>query len=310
MPHVMRLEYQPVLRQYATRVPIWRRLLGIADAAVERLHQLWLELFQDGRARVREDDLALALGVHLLEGRSYVAEQWEQAVERPARRLLPVLGEEIVDEAGDVQAGGLSALLGVPLVYTRGTVATEQWVQQYVGHEVRDVTQTSMQTVQRVLRGGAQDGLAPRALAREVQQVLGLTPSQQRTIATLRARLTAQGVSATDIRRQVRDATARGLAQRAKMIAEYEALTLVHQGAHEATVQAVARGVMASEQVRRKWVPKAGACVTICVPIPDMNPPNGVGLHELFETPAGPLLYPPAHPRCKCGIETNVVGRR
>jgi hypothetical protein len=309
MPHTLHLEYQPSVRLYATRVPIWRRLLGIADAAVERLRQLWLELFQDGRSRVRAEALALALDVHLLEGRSYVAEQWEQAVERPARRFLPVIAEEVVEEAGDVQASGLSALLAVPLVYTRGTVETQQWVQQYVGTEVRDITQTSMQTVQRVLRGGTQGGLAPHTIAREVKQVLGLTPRQQRSLDVLKQRLQKQGVPPGEIQRQVRDATTRGLAQRAKMIAEYQALTLAHEGAHEATVQAVTRGAMAPEQVRRRWVITAGACATICVPIAGMNPPEGVGLYEAFETPVGPLLYPPAHPACKCSVSTNVVRR-
>jgi hypothetical protein len=197
----------------------------------------------------------------------------------------------------------------VPLVYTRGTVETQQWVEQYVGTTVRDMTQTSMLTVQWVLRGGTQDGLASRTIARNVRQVLGLTPRQQRALETLRQRLAAQGIPANEIQRHVRDATTRGLAQRAKMLAEYQALTLAHQGAHEATVQAVARGVMAPEQVRRRWVITAGACVTICVPIRGMNPPGGVGLYEAFETPAGPLMYPPAHPACRCGIVTTVVRR-
>jgi hypothetical protein len=309
MPHTLSLEYQPALRQYATRVPLWRRLLGIADAAVEQLMLLWHGLFQDARSRVQEDALVTALGVHLLEGRSYVAAQWEQAVERPARRLFPVLAEDVVDEAGDVQASALSTLLHVEVPYVRGTADTEQWVQQYVGTEVRDVTQTSMQTVQHVLRGGMLAGLGARMIARDVRQALGLTPRQQRAIETLRQRLTTQGVRAADIRRQVRDATTRGLAQRAKVIAAHEALTLAHQGAHEATVQAVQRGAMAAAQVRRHWVITAGACATVCVPIRGMNPPGGVGLYEAFETPAGPFLYPPVHVNCRCSVSTTIVGR-
>lgn len=310
MPHTVSLAYRPPLRHYATRVPVWRRLLGLADATVEQLMQLWWELFQDGHEQVHEDALTTALGVHLLEGRSYIAAQWEQAVERPARRLLPLLAHELVDDAGELQAAALAAIVHQDVPYVRHTRDTEQWVEQYVGTEVRDITQTSLLAVQFVLRAGLQSGQSLRTVARQARQVLGLTPHQQHSMDTLRQRLTALGMPARAVQQQVAQATRQAIQQRARVIAQHEALTLVHQGAHRAVVQAVQRGIMAPEQVRRRWVITAGACAAICIPIRGMNPPEGVGLYEAFETPAGPMLYPPAHINCRCGIVTNVIGRR
>jgi hypothetical protein len=48
---------------------------------------------------------------------------------------------------------------------------------------------------------------------------------------------------------------------------------------------------------------------SICRAIPGMNP-DGVGLHEPFQTPIGPIMHPAAHPACRCAVVLTFARRR
>ncbi len=44
----------------------------------------------------------------------------------------------------------------------------------------------------------------------------------------------------------------------------------------------------------------------LCELVPDLNP-DGVGLDEPFQTAAGPVMYPPAHPLCRCAVTLHFL---
>jgi len=301
MPFTMTLTSTPPPRVFVSRLPAWRRLLALADAAATKLTTLWSGLFTDARGAVRIETLASTLEApNILEAQALVSQTWHVAVELPARRILPVLATETVQDAGRLMGPTVSRLTGQAVTYTTGLPETAHWVNEYVGTQIRDISATTLKMVQQVLREGWQAGTAPRALARQLRGVIGLTPRQQRAIERLRGRLEAQGQTAMQVQRSVEQATRQAIKYRAETIARSESVTLANRGSFETMQTAIKSGFVDGNRVRRYWlVTEETACPNICAPIPGMNP-DGVGPDEAFHTPVGPLLYPIAHPRCRC----------
>lgn len=308
MPHTLTLTYQPRLSLHAEREDErGGGLLAVADAAVQQLLTLWRGLFTDVRQAVRLRTLAQALDIHPLEGRNYLAQLWERFVEDPAWSLLVGLGASVMQAGFAVQERAIRRLTRDTTPLLPDSAASQQALDAYVGTQIRDIMQTSLATVQRVIRAGTQAGQSPTALARDLQQVLGLTPQQERALQGMRTRLEAQGKPAPEITRLLDQATRQGIQRRALTIARTESVRLAHMGSHQAWQSAVASGRVDVERLRRYWRVRAGACVEHCGPIPGMNP-EGVGLNEAFQTPDGPVLLPPLHPSCRCSVTMRVRG--
>jgi hypothetical protein len=283
------------LHRHTSGVPWWKRLLSVADTARMSFQTLWSQLFLDARVQLREAPLDEALALHPLEARAVISQVWERTVEEPARQLLPPLSTQVITDAARVMTPTLSQLVGPHLGYTTGLPETAQWVQQYVGAQIRDITATTRQAVQQILREGWQAGTAPHALARQLREVLGVTPRQRQTLDRLRARLTEQGMAPMTVERQIARATQRAVQIRAEVIARTETLALSNRGSYETLLQSVRRSYVEADRVRRHWSITAGACA-ICIAIAERYP-NGVGLHDAFEGPDGPILTPPSHPQ-------------
>jgi hypothetical protein len=305
MPHAVRLQYAPVFSAHARQRPRRRGLLQVATSAIPALTTLWRGLFADARNAVRIDALAQALDVHALEGRSYVAQVWEQTVEQPARALLPALADTMLREARTDEHAGTAALH--PVAVLAVGAAPGAAVAQYMGREVRDITQTSLRAVHRVIRAGMQEQQSLTTIARTVKQVIGLSPQQQRTLERLQQTARTAGTRAPALRRLVDDAARQGVQRRAETIAQTEAVRLTQLGAHQVWESAVQQGAVAAEDVRRYWQLGPNPCPDLCVPIPGMNP-DGVGLYEAFQTPEGGVLLPPMHVNCLCSVTTRLRG--
>jgi hypothetical protein len=301
-----------VLRRHAraadTRVPLWRKILSIADGATERLATLWRDLFLNVRLRLRTGPLRDTLEApNILEAQMHIAQAWEQAVEVPARRRLAVLGTDIVEAAGKAAVPHMQATTGQAAQFTTGLAETEQYIQQYIGTQIRDITQTSLTTVRRVLQDGWRTGTHPRVLARQLRDVVGLTPRQASAIARQQAKLTAQGRSAREVAKAGETLSKEALRQRALTISRTESLRFANAGAYRTTLESVRRGYVREDQVRRLWIfTQDQKCCEGCAAIPEMNE-EGVGLYDEFNTPFGPVLLPPAHPNCRCGTTVRIL---
>lgn len=150
--------------------------------------------------------------------------------------------------------------------------------------------------------GDVQAGVAPspNALTRQWRDA-----RFDKTVA--RAIRDGQPISAETRRAMVANYRNRALQYRGNLIAGHETLTALHESQLEAWDQAIARGAVAEDKVRRFWVTAGDERVR---PehrlIPGMNK-GGVGLRQMFDTPDGPRNYPPIDPGCRCRVRVRVV---
>lgn len=297
MPHTLTLTYAPPLRVSVRSFPGWTRVQALADAARTSFVMLWRGLFTDARQAVPHEALVAALDApQILDAVALLDTMWTRTVEAPARRLLPVLVAGLLDDAATATLPALSALAGEPVRFVSGLQETQQAVDTYVGLQMRDITATSRAAIRAVLREGWTTGQAPSALARALEQVVGLTPRQGATLAMLRATMAAEGKTSRQITQAVEQAAVRGVQQRARVIAETETQTTVQMGKLDGLTQAIRGGALHSDTLRRFWISEEdGRECPICRAIPGLNP-DGVAYDEPFQTPVGPLMTPTAHP--------------
>jgi len=195
---------------------------------------------------------------------------------------------------------------------------------------VKGVTETAREAVRTVIALGAQEGLTVVQQARAIREVVGLPPNWTAAPHRLAQELRAGHAEAAAARRlsavdkaRIRSRIAAGtvddkfveeirtrytaslINRRALNIARSETIRAVNFGQQESWQQATRSGVLPT-QSRRFWFPTPTPTLCPrCAQIPDMNP-KGVRLDQPFDTPFGPIMYPPAHTDCRCGMGLGV----
>lgn len=98
----------------------------------------------------------------------------------------------------------------------------------------------------------------------------------------------------------------KSIKNRAENIARTESLRAAHLGVQEQWEQSIQQGIVQADEVKRFWrVALDERLCKICRPIPSLNS-SGVGLRQSFNTPVGPTMLPPVHPRCRCTVVFDI----
>ena len=306
----LHVERMPRLRTHQRQEPAWRRLQRIADAAVPDLTLLWATLFADVRDAIPEDELrgALASGNAILV-EEVLALLWYRLGETQAQRMLPVLTQEIVAQAAAAIIPSMAVSLSITIDTAFNVLVpeTRAVIDQYVGTEIRSITDLTLQNVRQVIRSGFNESRSVTQMTHDVTSQIGLTPRQAKAIDALREQLQGEGLSAAQVRYRTAEASQRALRQRVEAIAKTGSMTAVNMGNYHLLVQYVKQGLLDENRVRRYWfVAQDERLCKRCAPVPGMNP-DGVRLTESFATPVGTVLNPPIHVACRCTTTTEVL---
>lgn len=189
---------------------------------------------------------------------------------------------------------------------------------------VQDITADVRAAIRVAVALGASEGITVRQQAKMIRQLIGLPSNWMDAPANLAIEIRAGDIAAATARKlsavaqsqiknrilagtvddafveQMQDLYATGLINlRAQTIAATESIRSANFGQRESWMQAIDGGVLPKES-RQFWIATPGACDE-CIQIPEMNA-DGIPLSQPFKTPYGPLPYPPAHPRCRCGM--------
>ena len=291
--------------------PAWRQLHAIADAAYPQLRTLWAVLFADYRVALDTDAMrdALRRG-HILEVERLIAPAWRE-ISAEARLPLQALLRETVARSAEAVLPATEALLGVDIAVQFGVVVPQalQAVETYVGTQIVEIGETTLRNVRDVVRRGVQEGRSMTQMMRDLEAFVGLTSRQTQALETLRQRLLDAGKTRAQAQAAVGLAARLALQRRVEAIARTESIAAASMGQQGLWEDAQRQGTLDPARFRRHWLvtPDDRLCTVTCAPIPGMNP-DGVRLDEPFQTPIGPVMFPPAHPQCRCAVNGRVEG--
>ncbi len=224
----------------------------------------------------------------------------------------------------------LAQQLKVPVVFNQAAPQVVLFAKNQSSTRIAAIGEETRESIKIALAIGHEQSLTTDQVARVIRAVVGLPPNQ--AAAPLRfaqeirdgdiAAATARRLSATDIA-QINSRITKGTVDepfveqmqqryvtslrnaRGKTIARTEVATASHAGQRESFRQAIAQDIL-PEDARQFWEDSDNPC-PVCSPIPEMNP-DGVAIDEQFDTPAGPIPYPPAHPNCECSTSLRFPG--
>ena len=290
----------------AEPVSIQHALHQVADTLSAELATLWGSLLDDVEDEIDVSTVTQAVDDDdTLAVLALFAAAWQTAVERPARRLLPVLLTQGVSQAAARIQDATRLALGLTalVAFQPGLAEVDQAVAAYAGAQVYAIGTTSQRAgyvawhVARELGHGT-----ARYRARLLRALAGLTPAQVSTALRAEETLEAQQVPREVILTEVDTLAHDGRQLRAQQIAETQAMDTVNLGQQHLWEQAARAGQLDTDVFRQYWVlADEDACVR-CAPVPALNA-DGVALGGLFHTPIGDVTGPTLHPRCRCTLE-------
>jgi hypothetical protein len=218
----------------------------------------------------------------------------------------------------------------------------EQFAQTMTSTRIREIDQTTRDTIRQVLQSGLTAGDDPFAIARRIRGSIGLTQRQEAAVNNYERMLRALDPTVLDRKLRDRrsdptvarainndkaltDAQVRSLVDRyrdryvkyrANVIARTESIRAVQGAQWELFQDMINKGQIDARQVRRTWIHTGDAHVRNAhLQIPSMNP-KGVGQAETFSSPLGPILYP-GDPsalaantiQCRCAVFARIISR-
>ena len=218
----------------------------------------------------------------------------------------------------------------------------EQFALTMTSTRIREIDQTTRDTIRQVLQSGTTAGDDPFAIARRIRGSIGLTTRQEAAVNNYERMLRALDPTVLDRKLRDRrsdasvgraiandkaltDAQVRSLTDRyrdryvkyrANVIARTESIRAVQGAQWELFQDMINKGQIDARQVRRTWITtNDGHVRNAHVQIPVMNP-RGVGQAESFASPLGPILYP-GDPsalaantiQCRCAVFARIISR-
>lgn len=218
----------------------------------------------------------------------------------------------------------------------------EQFAVTMTSTRIREIDQTTRDTIRQVIQSGTTAGDDPFAIARRIRGSIGLTQRQEAAVNNYERMLRALDPTVLDRKLRDRrsdptvarainndkaltDAQVRSLVDRyrdryikyrANVIARTESIRAVQGAQWELFQDMINKGQIDARQVRRTWIHTGDAHVRNAhLQIPLMNP-KGVGQNETFSSPLGPILYP-GDPsalaantiQCRCAVFARIIDR-
>lgn len=187
---------------------------------------------------------------------------------------------------------------------------------------VTQVNRATKEALRLVQEHGVRQGDHPRVIAQDMRDMLGLTDRDAQAVLNYRDELERgskaalrrglrnkrydkmilRGDHEKRIDKLVDDYRDRLIKHRAETVSITEAARAFNIGQHQVWTQAALNHGIDRNFIRRYWVvTRDERTCDVCNEIADAHK-KGVGLDEPFDTPSGPLLLPPDHPRCRCTI--------
>lgn len=313
--------------------PEFQWLLDIADKADPKVRQAFLDAIARAKAGIDNQALqeAVASGdvnrvLQVLGVDQTLAPAFSASLGAPLEAAFIAAGQAAVTQA--LPTGGELAMR-----FDISNPKATEFLRTYDLGLIRQITADTREGIRRIVGDAMAYGGHPYEQARQIRSLIGLTDRQAAAVSNFRNLLETKDreamtralrdrrfdptldralgadaemdLSQEQIDRQVGRYAERMLNNRAENIARTETVRAANAAQNAAWDQAADKGLLDRDSLRRQWLvtPDDRLCI-YCAEVPDMNP-DGVGLGGYFETPLGPVKYPPLHPQCRC---VTVIG--
>lgn len=170
------------------------------------------------------------------------------------------------------------------------------WAEEHAAMLVQ-VTDDIREIIRMLVAEANARGLVPDQLARMLLSVVGLTQRQAQAVSNFRERLEEEGVDPEVAQRRAERYAQAQQRLRAMTIARTETISAINAGQQMLWNQAVQRGAIKANEFERMWIVTDDDLLDtkVCEPLTDARAP----LDGPFP---GNVMYPPAHPNCRCAM--------
>lgn len=215
---------------------------------------------------------------------------------------------------GFEEAGLVESKKVAPKVNDKGFVfnatnpATTEFINRYNFNLIQDLKSNTREGLRALFTSANKFGGHPRAQARVIREMIGVTRQQAATIYRATDRAKAAGASPKAVDKLVARMTVKALKVRALNIARTETIRALNHGQQAVWGQLAEQGLIDSRTAKREWIvtPDDRLC-PICSTLEGAE----AGLEQPFTTTVThsetraqsyTSLVPPIHPNCRCTI--------
>lgn len=163
------------------------------------------------------------------------------------------------------------------------------WARNQSATLVKAITEETRAAIRTLISEGISQKVTPRATARLLRAIIGLTDQGTRAVTRRYAELVGQGVSPWRATQRAEKYAAKLLRSRATTIARTETMRASNEGQQQLWQQALDKGFLPGS-AKKAWI--------VADPCPKCAPLSGEQVPVNAEFSVG--INPPLHPRCRC----------
>ncbi|MDE2099052.1 MAG: hypothetical protein KGL39_17495 [Patescibacteria group bacterium] len=281
-----------VAKAIASSDPLWSRVHAVADAEVSAVEAAFLEAVARLHSQLTRKQIEAAIAMGDPEA-VIAAIDWQATFDDPLLQEWQTILGRVMG-----RAGAMTAEAELHFAFDLRDPGFFEAVDQRGAQLVREVSEETRAAIRSAVSQAYRDGVHPLRIAGALQDMVGLTERQQLAVLHYWEKLAADGKrSAKQVDEMTQNYAQRLLAQRGKTIARTETINAANGGRYESYLQAADRGLFARNLARVQWLASEDErTCRICMALDDET----VLLGQPFESLEGPLMYPTAHPMCRC----------
>lgn len=178
------------------------------------------------------------------------------------------------------------------------------WGARHAAEMVTHISEDQRRLLRNHVMNAHLSGIAPKQLAREIRNLIGLTPAWQTAVTNYHRGLLDKGVDEKFAAKQSARYHDRLVKARAKMIARTEVMRAENEGKLLGWQQAIDFGFL-TPNGKVRWKTAITNVCPICLPMDNAEIDFGPGNEFQVSDPRGKVWgvrTPPAHPHCRCTI--------
>jgi len=224
--------------------PEFAQIHRVADALTPDLRRRFLTALESLKRQIPLDTLADLID----KGNIGDIGELIAGLDVEVRSLIETVSRKAIGGVGDVTAAGFG------LDFALDNPAVVRWVEGNAGKLITGITSETQKAVVSIVRNGFVEGVPPRAMARQIRRVVGLSERDAGAVDRFWRKLVADRDDVPFADRQANRMRDRLLRNRAETIARTETIRAASQGQLEAWKQAADEGLINPETTRRVWI--------------------------------------------------------